>query len=113
MRCTSALSSAGRHFLVPKAVWSPAGAFWGSSTAPGANPQQNAFLGGLLFLTLGLSLASYGAGLEVGSYIVAYNLQWEKWERCCVCILCCLFLFMLTLPLPSLILLLSGSSNTY
>ena len=66
MRGTSALTSAGRHFLVPKSVWSTAGGFWGSSTAPGVNPRQNAFVGGLLFLTIGLSIANYSSGLEVG-----------------------------------------------
>jgi len=65
MRAGAVLSSAGRHFLVPKSVWTPAGGFWGSSGAPGADHQVNTLVGFLVFAATGLTVASVGSGLEV------------------------------------------------
>ena len=46
-------------------MWTPAGGFWGSSGAPGADNAKNTFVGALIFASAGLTLASFGSGLQV------------------------------------------------
>lgn len=70
MRASTALLGGGRKFLAPRAVWSPAGGWWGSSRAEGEalTPEQekrNTVIAALVYAAAGAWVWTASTPLEV------------------------------------------------